>query len=178
MLADLKNVHDSVNFLLLKSFLEVFEMKRDTKKYAHGLSRIWVHMSFKVRYCHEIFTYPEVREECKKIILEAARDLELDIKSIGFDKNHLHVMNDLGKYAEPEVRKTFKGRSGYFLLKKFPWMKQKYFWGSGLWGSQYYCYSIGSDINVLNRYINKQRYFFAADNTRQMSLMEVDALGL
>src|SRR3989338_2141267 len=125
-------------------------MNRDTKKYAHGLSRIWVHMSFKVRYCHEIFAFPEVREECKNIILGAAQELGVDIKSIGFDNNHLHIIPDLEKYSEPELRKTFKGRSGYFLLKKFPWMKHKYFWGSGLWGSQYYCYSIGSDMHVLN----------------------------
>ena len=178
MLADLKNVHDSVNFLLLKSFLEVGKMNRDTKKYAHGLSRVWVHMSFKVRHCHKIFAFAEVREECKKIILEAAQELGVDIKSIGFDENHLHIIPDLEKYSEPELRKTFKGGSGYFLLKKFPWMKHKYFWGSGLWGSKYYCYSIGSDMHVLDRYIAKQKYFMMPDNTRQMSLMEVDTLGL
>jgi len=109
----------------------------------------------------------------QNIILGAAQELGVDIKSIGFDNNHLHIIPDLEKYSEPELRKTFKGRSGYFLLKKFPWLKQKYFWGSGLWGSQYYCYSIGSDMHVLDRYIAKQRYFIAPDNTRQSSLTEI-----
>lgn len=145
-------------------------MMRDTKKYAHGLSRIWVHMSFKVKYCHEIFIHKEVREECQRIMSDTAKALGLDLRSIGFDKNHAHMINDLGKYSEPELRKILKGRTANFVLNKFPWLKEKYFWGGGFWGRQYYCYSIGSDIRVLNKYISKQRYFYGADNTRQANL--------
>ena len=87
-------------------------MNRDTVKYAHGLSRIWIHMSFKVKYCHEIFIYNEVREECSKIFFEIAETHSIKIKSLGFDKNHVHLVNDLGKYSEPELRKLFKGISG------------------------------------------------------------------
>ena len=145
-------------------------MKRDTVKYAHGLSRIWVHISFKAKYCHPIFDFKEIREECQNIIKEISDTKSIEIYTIGFDNNHLHLITDLGKYSEPNLRKLFKGTTGKKLLEKFSWLKQKYFWGSGLWGRQYYCYSIGSDIRVLNKYVQKQKFFTAMHHPDQMTL--------
>lgn len=145
-------------------------MKRDTVKYAHGLKRIWVHMSFKVKYCHEIFNHKEVREECQKIFEEVAKKHSIKLKSTGFDENHAHLIPDLGNFSEPEVKKIFKGNSGRKLLKKLPWPKKKYFWGSGLWGRQYYCYGIGSDMAVLNEYLRKQKFFIPMHDPSQKTL--------
>ena len=86
-------------------------------------------MSFKAKYCHEIFNYKEVREECQKIITEVAASNNIDIQYVGFDNNHLHFIPDLGKYSEPNLRKLFKGTTGKKLLERFPWLKKKYFWG-------------------------------------------------
>ncbi len=145
-------------------------MMRDIKKYAHGLSRIWMHVSFKVKYCHPIFDLKEVREACQEIMLEVARENNIEIKYIGFDNNHLHFIPDLSKYSEPELRKLFKGTTGKKLLEMFPLVKQKYFWGSGLWGRQYYCYAIGSDMKVLQSYIQKQKFFTVMHHPEQRTL--------
>ena len=147
-------------------------MKRDTVKYAHGLKRIWVHMSFKVKYCHPIFDIKEVRESCQKIMLEVADTYNIEIKYIGFDNNHLHFIPDLGNYSEPYLKKLFKGTTGRKLLQQFGWLKRKYFWGSGLWGRQYYCYGIGSDMRVLSKYVQKQKFFTAMHCPDQRSLLE------
>lgn len=155
MFVHLKNSLSGNYFIILNKLYGGDRMMRDSKKYAHGISREWVHVSFKAKYCHNIFTYAYVREECKKIFFEVAKNYDIGIKSMGFDKNHVHMVNDLGKYSKPELRKIFKGTSGKRLLKKFPLIKKKYFWGSGLWGRQYYCYSIGSDMRVLNKYVSK-----------------------
>lgn len=146
-------------------------MQRDIKKYAHGLKRIWVHMSFKVKYCHNIFVHQEVREACEHIMLEVAEHYNIAIQSIGFDANHLHFIPDLGKYNESHMRKLFKGTTGRRLLQQFPWLKRKYFWGSGLWGRQYYCYSIGSDMRVLQAYVSKQQFFTAMHDPTQTTLL-------
>jgi putative transposase len=145
-------------------------MKRDTKKYAHGIKRIWVHMSFKVKYCHEIFNHKEIREECEKLMKEVADKHDIEIKSIGFDANHFHFIPDLGHYSEPHIKKLFKGTNGRKILKKFPWLKRRYFLGSGLWGRQYYCYSIGSDMNALQNYMKKQKYFTVMQDKVQTKL--------
>ena len=147
-------------------------MQRDIVKYAHGLKRIWVHMSFKIKYCHEVFNHPEIREECQNIFEAVADDKKLELYSSGFDANHAHFIIDLGNYSEPQVKKWFKGTSARKLKKKFPWLKQKYFWGGGFWGRQYYCYSIGSDMKVLNAYIRKQKFFVSMHEPSQTTLGE------
>lgn len=145
-------------------------MKRDTKKYAHGLKRIWVHMSFKAKYCHNIFEHKEIREACQEIFEEVTERNNIDLRSVGFDANHAHCIIDLGNYSEPKVKKMLKGTSARKLLKIFPWLKKKYFWGSGLWGRQHYCYAIGSDMAVLNKYVQRQKFFIAMHDPNQQTL--------
>ena len=170
MLALLNYFQDSLSSQFLKTFQKVMQMKRDTVKYAHGLKRIWVHMSFKVRYCHKIFQHEEIRNECQKIFNGVAKEKDINLKTVGFDANHAHCIADLGNYSEPELKKLFKGTSGRKLLKRFPWLKKKYFWGSGLWGRQYYCYAIGSDMAVLNKYVQRQKFFTAMHDPAQQTL--------
>ena len=145
-------------------------MRQEIQKYAHGLSSIFVHMSFKVKYCHNVFDIKEFRDACEDCFKEGACNYEIDVTSIGFDSNHVHMILDLGKYREPDVRKWFKGTSGKKLLGRFPEIKKKYFWGSGLWGRQYYCYSIGSDMKVLDNYVKKQKFFMIMQNKKQTTL--------
>ena len=145
-------------------------MQRDIHKYAHGLSRIYAHMSFKAKYCHKVFEIKEFREACAHCFQGIAEEHNIGMLSLGFDENHIHFISDLGKYSEPELRKIFKGISGYRLLRQFPEIKKKYFWGSGLWGRQYYCYSIGSDMNVLQKYIKKQKFFRIMQDETQTTL--------
>ncbi len=71
---------------------------------------------------------------------------------------------DLGiRYSVEDVAKLLKGTSGYKLLKEFPEMKRKYFWGSGLWGSQIYFDSTGRDADEMRTYVRNQ-----AGNKKQM----------
>jgi len=145
-------------------------MRENIQKYAHGLSSIYVHMSFKVKYCHKIFDIKDFREACGECFQKIATEKEMNLQSLGFDSDHIHMICDLKKYSEPELRKIFKGISGYKLLKQFPAIKKKYFWDSGLWGRQYYCYSIGSDMNSVKSYIKKQKFFTIMQNKEQTTL--------
>lgn len=145
-------------------------MQRDIQKYAHGLSSIYVHMSFKVKYCHEVFDIKDFREACEDCFKDVAVDYDFAMLNIGFDSDHVHTIIDLGKYSEPEVRKLLKGTSGKKLLEQFPEIKKQFFWDSGLWGRQYFCYSIGSDMRVLQNYIKQQKFFTIMQDKTQRTL--------
>ena len=145
-------------------------MRETIQKYAHGLSSIYAHLSFKAKYCHKVFDIKEFKEACEECFQKIASEKKIDLQSLGFDSDHIHMICDMGKYSEPELRKIFKGISGCKLLKQFPEIKKKYFWGSGLWGRQYYCYSIGSDMNALKNYIKKQKFFTIMQNKEQTTL--------
>ena len=124
-----------------------------------------MHIGFKVKYCHEIFEYKEVESLCRYIFLKTAEELDIEIQELGFDKNHVHMIVDIGLKSIPEVAKYLKGRSGYKILKAFPWLKRKYFWKSGLWNPATYFDSLGNNERRLRNYVKQQgkqtkmRYF-------------------
>jgi len=115
-----------------------------------------MHISFKVKYCHKIFQYERIEFVCRKIFLQTAKDLDIDIQELGFDKDHVHMIVDIGLKSMPEVAKYLKGRSGYKILKAFPWLKKKYFWSSGLWNPATYFDSLGNNESRLRNYVKQQ----------------------
>jgi REP element-mobilizing transposase RayT len=115
-----------------------------------------MHISFKVKYCHEIFRYKEVESLCRHIFLKTAKDLDIDIQELGFDRNHVHMIVDIGLKSLPEIAKYLKGRSGYKILKTFPWLKRRYFWGSGMWNPAIYFDSLGNNEKRLRDYVKHQ----------------------
>lgn len=112
--------------------------------------------TFKVKYCHNIFNNPEVRNECDRLFDEAMQRYGICFKKKGFDENHVHILLDMGKLSKIELAKKLKGYTAKKLFAKFPWLKRRYFWKSGLWNPAYDIRS--HDIQVLSRYIDKQKY--------------------
>lgn len=44
-------------------------MNTDLVSYSHAQIRIWVHISLKVKYCHEVFDIREFREACQEMMI-------------------------------------------------------------------------------------------------------------
>ena len=134
-------------------------MKFNPTRYSSAVGESWHHFSFKVKYCHKIFDIKEVREECHKLLIESLERNQIRYQEIGFDNNHVHGIIDIGKYSRPEVAKLVRGYVGKKLLAKFPSIKQKYFYGSGLWNPAYYLEGVGKNKEFVKSYIRKQRYY-------------------
>ena len=132
-----------------------------------------MHISFKVKYCHNIFDIQEIRNATKALFIKACKLYKIVWKNIGFDSNHMHSILDIANYSRPEVAKMLKGYIAKKLFKLFPWLKDKYFWGSGLWSPAYYMDSVGRDIEFMESYVMKQKY--ALSGSAQLKL---NAFGL
>ena len=65
----------------------------------------------------------------------------------------------LNRVMYREVREECYGLLIRVMLGEFPSVKQKYFYGSGLWNPAYYMNSVGKDIEFIKSYIRKQRYY-------------------
>ena len=131
---------------------------QDSVSYSSSIGRNTMHMGFKVKYCHKIFDDKEVEKRCAEIFHEVSEKYGLIMDEIGFDRDHVHIDIDGGpNYAPKDIAKRLKGTSGRKLLKEFPYLKKKYFWGSGMWNPSYYFDSIGSrtkkeiDIYIRNQ---------------------------
>ena len=134
-------------------------MEKDTVSYAHAQYRIWIHLSLKVKYTHEVFEIREFREACQDLMIEIFEKHKIEYDTIGFDSNHFHVILDMALWKVSDLVKVIKGTSGKKLLKKFPGIKKKYFYGSGFWSGTKYVYSIGRDKESIRKYVAKQRFF-------------------
>jgi len=134
-------------------------MEKDTVSYAHAQYRIWVHLSLKVKYTHEVFEIREFREACQNLMIEIFEKHKIEYDTIGFDSNHFHVILDMALWNVSNLVKVIKGTSGKKLLKEFPWIKKKYFYGSGFWSGTKYVYSIGRNKESMRKYVAKQKFF-------------------
>ncbi|MFH0836622.1 MAG: IS200/IS605 family transposase [Candidatus Aenigmatarchaeota archaeon] len=120
-------------------------------------TRIEAHMSFKVKYSHNVFDFVDFKERCIQIFQEVAEQIRVQIIEIGFERNHVHMdIVSRPNYSYSWVTKKFKGTSGKKLLKEFSEIKKTYFWGSGLWSPAFYVDSVGRDPETIYNYIRNQ----------------------
>jgi len=113
-------------------------MKFNPVRYSSIVGEAWMHFTFKVKYCHPIFDNKLVRQYTYQLFLEAFEFYNIRFKNIGFDSNHVHMILDIGIYSRPQVDKMLKGYTAKKLLQRYPWLKETYFWKSGLWNSASY----------------------------------------
>ena len=113
---------------------------------------------FKVKYCHHVFDDAEVRMFVFDMINIISANYNMPVQKIGFDSDHVHFEVDIRIKSKPEAAKIFRGIIGRKIFEKFPKMKRKYFWDSGFWNPAYLMDNIGSDKDVIERYIMSQKY--------------------
>ena len=125
-----------------------------------SITRLEFHVSYKIMYCHKVFDFPEVKKRCEEIFFEVSRKYEFLIKEIGFKDEHVHLILLLKVTQSLDmVSKWLKGTSGYMILREFPEIKQKYFWGSGLWNGVIYADAVGAfgqNPERLHSYVRNQ----------------------
>ena len=119
-----------------------------------------VHVSYKVKYCHKIFTYPAIKARCEEIFIEVSEKYGFLIEKIGFDEDHVHLVIDMGVcYSAADIAKLLKGTSGRKLLAEFPGLKKAFFWGSGLWDFRLCGVSVGEkSAESALHYVAKQGF--------------------
>ncbi len=84
----------------------------------------------------------------------------MPIEDIGFGDDHVHFDVDIKLRSKPEVAKIFKGIIAKMIFKKFPEIKDKYFYGSGFWNPAYFLDNIGRNRDEIKQYIRSQQYVY------------------
>ena len=128
------------------------------KSYSSSVGKNVMHVCFKAKYCRKVFDDERVKTRCAEIFQETAGRYGMDIREIGFDRDHVHLTIDAGPNHSPaSMAKALKGNSGHRLLREFPHLKQGYFWGSGLWSPAYYFDSMGERTSSeIDEYVRNQ----------------------
>jgi len=103
----------------------------EIRHYSSSVGRSVLHLSFKTKYCHEIFYNKPVEKRCEEIFREVSEQHQWFLQVIGFDKDHVHMIIDAETKGQKDVAKALKGTSGRRFLQEFPYLKKTYLVGSG-----------------------------------------------
>jgi putative transposase len=120
----------------------------------------WCHAMFKVKYCHEVFDMEEVRMYVFDLLIQISINYDMPVEKIGFDPDHVHFDVNIKLRSKPEAAKILKGVTGKMVLKKFPKIKKKFFWGSGFWNPAYLLDNIGRNKENVENYIKRHKYSY------------------
>jgi putative transposase len=129
----------------------------EIRYHSSSVGRNVLHLSFKTKYCHNVFNFPEVQKRCEEIFREVCEKRRWVLREIGFDQDHVHITIDAGTKGPEDVAKALKGTTGKKLLKEFPYIKKTYFWGSGFWSPTIFFDSLGErTITDMDAYARNQ----------------------
>jgi putative transposase len=129
----------------------------EIRYHSSSVGRNVLHLSFKTKYCHNVFNFPDVQRRCEELFREVSEKKRWILREIGFDQNHVHITIDAGTDGPKDIAKELKGTTGRKLLKEFPDIKKRYFWGSGFWSPTIYFDSLGErTITDMDAYTRNQ----------------------
>ena len=123
----------------------------------HNVYRIMYHFVWIPKYRHKVFTEP-YREVLTGMIRKVASDYDMKVEEIEVPEDHVHmVIKAEPKMSPSEIMRTIKSISAREFFKKYPEVKEKYFWGGSLWTNSYFVETVGnSDEKRVREYVRRQ----------------------
>ncbi len=119
-----------------------------------SVTNISYHIIWTVKYRKKILI-GEVELYLKQLIIEKAVQINLIVKAIECDNDHIHIfLVSNPTITISDILKYLKGFSSYHLRSKFPKLKRM----KSLWTPSYYCETIGNiNQQTIINYINNQK---------------------
>ena len=124
----------------------------------NSISQLAYHIVWCTKFRHPIL---QEKEACilKLILNETAIAYDWNIGSLEIMPDHVHVLITAPHTVAPvTIAQTLKSISAVRLFYAFPYLKQKKFWGTGLWSKGTYYGTVGSiSEENIKRYIANQK---------------------
>ena len=126
-------------------------------KTAHSVYYLQYHIVWVCKYRRRILN-PGICGYIRKILPKLLRSMPgVRIESIGFDKDHLHlVMSIPPRNSISSVMGQLKSQSASKLRKAFPWLTKVYWDENLVWSPGYFVSSIGVDVETIKNYVEHQ----------------------
>lgn len=124
----------------------------------HAKFSLGYHIIWCPKYRHQILK-DSIGIELKRILAEICAHYEWKLVSLEIMPDHIHIFIQANPQTAPmEIAKTLKSISAVHLFSKFPNLKRRKFWGSGLWSRGTYYASMGQITEEsVKKYIESQK---------------------
>ncbi|ECP7276091.1 IS200/IS605 family transposase [Campylobacter jejuni] len=110
----------------------------------------------------------EVEKRLKEIIIQVAKEMNVEILEMQTDKDHIHILADIDpSFGVMKFIKTAKGRSSRILRNEFAFLKSRL---PTLWTNSCFISSVGeASLEVIKQYIENQQI---SERPKQKTKME------
>ena len=92
-------------------------------------------------------------------LYEDFKEYGWNVESLEVMPDHIHLFIQIGPEDRPvDIAQVLKSISAVYIFTKFPELKGRKFWGSGLWSTGVYYGSVGNvNEQTIKEYINGQK---------------------
>lgn len=131
-------------------------MRRISKN--NCVHELGLHLVFCVKYRKQIFT-GAAEVELKHILSQTCAEYGWRIEAMEIMPDHVHMFIQVDPSDRPiDIARTLKSISAVYMFSKFPSLKGRKFWGSGLWSLGTFYGSVGQvSQETIKRYIENQK---------------------
>jgi putative transposase len=124
----------------------------------NSIHEIGLHLVFCTKYRKQIFS-GIIEIELKHILSQTCAEYGWSLEILEIMPDHVHIFIQVGPEDRPtDIVRTLKSISAACLFTKFPELKGRKFWGSGLWSRGTYYGSVGNvNEETIRKYIENQK---------------------
>ena len=139
----------------------------------HKIYLLKYHFVIVTKYRKGLFSSQKTIDLFKQICEDISDRYDIEFETIGFDKNHVHLLIcSVPIYSPSKILKILKGITAREMFLRDPELK-KFLWGSELWSDGGFISTVGEGANadIIRNYFQKQ-----GESDKQLKLFEfVDA---
>ena len=129
----------------------------ELRRSEHHIHRLQYHLVWTPKYRRAVFAEPQ-RHVLKNVLEKVALDHDIELQELEIPPDHVHALVALDPATSvSECMRILKSVSAREFFKRYPDIKQKYFWGGKLWSPSYYAETVGKrDERAVSAYIRNQ----------------------
>ncbi len=126
------------------------------KRTSHVIWHCQYHIVWVPKYRFRVLTGP-VAEEVYNCIQVFCGQLGSEVIELNVQPDHVHLLvMSPPKVSLSALMGTIKGRTAIRVFKKFPYLKQKPYWGNHFWAQGYCVDTVGLDSDMIRKYVQYQ----------------------
>ena len=126
------------------------------EKLSHVLWHCQYHIVWVPKYRYRILKGPIAQEVHNCIQVYCSR-LRCTVVELNVQPDHVHLLVKVPpKVSISELLGTIKGKAALRVFTRFPYLKQKPYWGNHFWAKGYCVDTVGVDAEMIRKYVKYQ----------------------
>ena len=126
------------------------------KKLNHVVWHCQYHIIWVPKYRYRVLK-GEVAHEVHNCIQMFCSQLGCEVVELNIQPDHVHLLTLVPpKISISKLLGTVKGRTAIRVFQKFPYLKQKPYWGNHFWAQGYCVDTVGVDAEMIKKYVKYQ----------------------